>query len=620
LVKSIDEFAAHLQRNDISKGNIVRPLIDGHDFFGEIEKVINSLGRKESISSKSIPSEFFYLVGWSLILYPGITKSKTGYQTQNGDKLYSNEKTSTQSYPAMLLKTDSAKIQPEFNQILVEKAARGVDVKLLGWVNPLLVYENLVTATQQSLWDIIANNLKSIYYLRTQVDKSHGFAPLRNNICALTVGHPMGSVHLKVVIAGNAKDPIAFIGGMDFVPNRISSRDHTTRFYYTGTVSVTNGRTEVYGDKTKWSTENLNKFFEVEGDSTVSYRIIKIKDPETLIIDRPYAGASANHKEYLIAELDNWHDAAISVRGPAVQILYDLFTNLWNEQLRRPVETFFLIEGSKEVQIPSYEGGSLQMRPRTFHKKQIGNHMVLVSRTLPVFRFQLPRRTQSLSFSPNGTFEIAELLMNVIGNATKYIYIEDQYFYSQEIMDWINHRIRSCTNLKVILVQGEPDPADKSDKNGYIEKAVNEHLLGIKPNKLSSSQKKQIGYFTRVDKVIIHSKLLMVDDICLVIGSANCARRSLYTDIECNIASMDTTGQLVKKTRADLWGEQLGVSSKERSKLEDIQFSLGLWKKEWGNSTIEGTSKVKEFPIPLVPVPFNIFYPLEDPDSRSPPF
>ena len=63
------------------------------------------------------------------------------------------------------------------------------------------------------------------------------------------------------------------------------------------------------------------------------------------------------------------------------------------------------------------------------------------------------------------------------------------------------------------------------------------------------------------DPVYIHSKIGIVDDRWLTIGSANLNEHSLFNDTEMNVVTLDTDA--VRKTRLRLWSEHLELSLEE---------------------------------------------------------
>ncbi len=64
--------------------------------------------------------------------------------------------------------------------------------------------------------------------------------------------------------------------------------------------------------------------------------------------------------------------------------------------------------------------------------------------------------------------------------------------------------------------------------------------------------------------VVVHSKATIIDDHWLFVGSANCMRRSLYTDGEISVGVLDKHDTLAKQARIDLWGGHFGKPADQR--------------------------------------------------------
>jgi len=295
-----------------------------------------------------------------------------------------------------------------------------------------------------------------------------------------------------------------------------------------------------------------------------------------------------------------WHDIQVKVEGPAVQAIYDFYKDMWNEIKQR--DPFEYRIGTEIV--PSFVSGTPDLPSRNFLTNSLGTSFIQSLRTLPQFKYVwyniLPEE-DPISFAPQGIFEIKLAWQKAIKSAETYIYIEDQSFWSIEVMSWINDAIRNHPNLKVIFMRGVPD------QNDPVLPPFNEVALnnGLFPN-LTERQIKQIKFFLR--GIMIHSKITLIDDYWVLIGSANCARRSLYTDIEHSISILDEN--IVKDFRIHLWGEHFGLHPDLRSSLSSLDHSLHLWNPDWGSPLpdteiigLELPSFIGEKPIPYPPPP-----------------
>ncbi len=184
---------------------------------------------------------------------------------------------------------------------------------------------------------------------------------------------------------------------------------------------------------------------------------------------------------------ESWHDVQAMVEGQAVQDLYDTFRRMWNENLMHAAKRLLF----ESIERPSYEAGTPEVPMRTLALAlppplATGHHAQSLH-TVPAATYHpdsILKSPGSISFAPNGLFEIKAAWRKAILAADTYIYIEDQSFWSQEVLQWVNTAIKAQPNLKVILVtSGEKDPADPEfDWNAIWTESINQGLLdGLSP-------------------------------------------------------------------------------------------------------------------------------------------
>ena len=96
------------------------------------------------------------------------------------------------------------------------------------------------------------------------------------------------------------------------------------------------------------------------------------------------------------------------------------------------------------------------------------------------------------------------------------------------------------------------------------------------------------------DPMITHSKIMIVDDVYAMVGSANFSNRSMKTDDEeLGIAWLDHSGKAAGDLRKSLWAEHLRLDSHELQSLNKPtgRELFGVWKsaqshlEEWDLST-----------------------------------
>lgn len=270
----------------------------------------------------------------------------------------------------------------------------------------------------------------------------------------------------------------------------------------------------------------------------------------------------------------SWHDLAVRVTGPSATGIYTFFKQLWDEQQRQQVITFN-IDGSEIASLP--DGWQPIPNPPAAARGNGTGTCVQVLRTLPQMNFSVtgpswlplpplvgPLLAQSsairrspVTFAPDGCFEFKVALKKAIDAAERYIFIADQAFTSEEVMDWIRLRIAAVPALKVILMHGR-DPSDPN--TGDTVEMVNNHLVrGVPADGASRSGVRNVEFCVWTGHTV-HCKVTIIDDVFCIVGSANSMQRSLYTDVELSVAILDSPdGGVVRKLRRDLWATYCGL-------------------------------------------------------------
>jgi phosphatidylserine/phosphatidylglycerophosphate/cardiolipin synthase-like enzyme len=345
-----------------------------------------------------------------------------------------------------------------------------------------------------------------------------------------------------------------------------------------------------------------------------------------------------------------WHDLAVRVTGPSATGIYKFFKQLWDEQENQPALTFN-VDGSE---IPARPKGwqPIPDPPAPVQGNGAGT-CVQVLRTLPQMNFSvtgpdwlpLPPlvgpllarspavRKNPISFAPDGCFEFKVALKKAIEAAEKYIFIADQAFTSEEIMDWIRLRLIQVPTLKVILLHGR-DPSDP--KTGDTAEAVNNHLIrGLQEDDFSLSGVQNVEFCVWTGHTV-HCKVTIIDDVFCIIGSANSMQRSLYTDVELSVAILDSpdTG-VVRKLRRDLWAHYCGMNFRPMeemrlidtnppgyNELHDLNKALNLWVPAWGSvalqhAALDASVVAQPLPLPVVVAYSAQRHALNDGDSRT---
>lgn len=231
-------------------------------------------------------------------------------------------------------------------------------------------------------------------------------------------------------------------------------------------------------------------------------------------------------------------------------------------------------------------------------------------------------RTQPDSFDGPGIHEVERLYLEAIAQAHRTIYIENQFLQYDTIAGALADRAASQPELEIVILSNQ-------ESGGWLE----ERTMGIGRRRFISILHESPGAERirvlrsvvadgdGVKEVHIHSKLQIVDDRLLRVGSSNLNRRSMGLDTECDIAieaeTEEERGRIVD-IRDELIAHHLGVAAEELkhaiarhgSVIAAIDATSG------GNSTVEPIDPA--YPAPILDEGFEVSI-ADAADPRTPP-
>ena len=220
-----------------------------------------------------------------------------------------------------------------------------------------------------------------------------------------------------------------------------------------------------------------------------------------------------------------WHDVATRIEGPAVVDVADHFRLRW----RKP--------GGEALPSPSAP-------------KQAGNRELQITRTVPgkVYRAL-----------PGGDYSIFASYIGALRSAERLIYLESQFLWSPEVVDVLADKLRNPPSddfrVLVLLPARANDGADVS--RGQVAALI--HADDGAERFLACTVYARSGRLR--DIVYVHSKVGIVDDRWLTVGSANLNAHSLFHDTELNVTCLDE--DIARETRLRLWSEHLETEASE---------------------------------------------------------
>jgi phospholipase D1/2 len=173
--------------------------------------------------------------------------------------------------------------------------------------------------------------------------------------------------------------------------------------------------------------------------------------------------------------------------------------------------------------------------------------------------------------------EIRDLYTRVMGNAQQLLYVETQYFSSKELGQALAKRLAAPQGaLEVVLVLNIRGETFK--EHVAVGLAQAKIIAELKAAVAGTANK--LGVYYTVPETsdgiepergtYIHSKLMIVDDRFLTVGSANLTNRSNGVDTELNLSvetldASDALGQSIVAARRNLLAEHLGIPEVQES-------------------------------------------------------
>ena len=231
------------------------------------------------------------------------------------------------------------------------------------------------------------------------------------------------------------------------------------------------------------------------------------------------------------------HDVQIAVDGQAAAALGDLVRQRWWRATGR------------RLRPPSTQADCwpVSLAP------DIGNVNVAIARTEPEYA------------ANKATREIETLFHDAIAAARRWIYIENQYLSCAAVGEALVKRLREVEGPEIVLVISQAS-------QGWLE-SVTMDVLRVRLVKrlIEADRYRRLRVFCPVSEgrreecMSVHSKLMVIDDRLVRIGSANLSNRSMGFDTECDLAVEADGRQDVQQAIAffhhSLLAEHLGVTA-----------------------------------------------------------
>ena len=317
-----------------------------------------------------------------------------------------------------------------------------------------------------------------------------------------------------------------------------------------------------------------------------------------------------------------WHDAGARVEGPVVQGLFYVFQARWTYCVGLVVRSFKLKDGLNILALnPRIEMTMPINRPKS---TPLSSNPALKGVFLAV---NFPERDVKGAnlvhhdahdlFGKPGLHTTGHLYKKAISAARKYIYIEDQYFDAPSLEGALSEAAKR--RVRIIAVMG-----------GYSDDEGKAVVPEVASPFLRSLGKDAVALM-HVKDTIVHSKLMIIDDEFVALGSTNFTDRSLIeaedrgggadsamrdllkevkqawsTNSELTVAAVDDRAgdlNVARRLRVLLWAEHVGVSAFDQAiwrQLVDLGTGLSVFNKSWGKPVTLDHSKSRLVTVKII--------------------
>ncbi|HEY1290097.1 MAG TPA: VTT domain-containing protein [Burkholderiales bacterium] len=205
--------------------------------------------------------------------------------------------------------------------------------------------------------------------------------------------------------------------------------------------------------------------------------------------------------------------------------------------------------------------------------------------------------------------EVELLYLDQIASAQREIYIENQYFTSPDLAAALEERLGEPDGPEIVLVL-------RLLSHGWLEEATM-HVLRtrlIQRLKKADRHGRFHVYYPHIPGLgegcclDVHSKMMVVDDRQLRVGSANLCKRSMGMDTECDVL-IESRGDaqvaaVIRALRDRLLAEHLGVAAarfrEARDKTGSLHGAIAALRGE--GRTLRELDETKEWPDALVSI------------------
>jgi phosphatidylserine/phosphatidylglycerophosphate/cardiolipin synthase-like enzyme/uncharacterized membrane protein YdjX (TVP38/TMEM64 family) len=205
--------------------------------------------------------------------------------------------------------------------------------------------------------------------------------------------------------------------------------------------------------------------------------------------------------------------------------------------------------------------------------------------------------------------EVERLYLDMIDSAQREIYIENQYFTSPRIAAALEKRLAEPAGPEIVLVL-------RLLSHGWLEEATMHVLRSRLLQRLKKADRngRCHVYYPHIPGLAesccldVHSKMMVVDDRQLRVGSANLCNRSMGMDTECDVL-IESRGDakvaaVIRQFRDGLLAEHLGVPREafEEARRKAATLHETISARRGQSRALRELDAIKEWPEALVSI------------------
>ncbi|MBI2710842.1 MAG: phospholipase [Actinobacteria bacterium] len=280
-------------------------------------------------------------------------------------------------------------------------------------------------------------------------------------------------------------------------------------------------------------------------------------DPQAADLSAPYG------------EQPPWHDVQLELQGPAVADVALTFRERWEDPTAldhaNPLRWAF-------ARLAHQPRRPQPLPPMPARPAVAGSCSVQVLRTYPAKHPAFP-------FAPEGERSIARAYHKAFARARSFIYLEDQYLWSDAVADLLEAALGRAPDLRLLAVVPR-HPERDGRLSGPPSRVGQQEVI----DRLRRAGGDRVAVYDLENRgcrpIYVHAKACVVDDVWAIVGSDNLNMRSWTHDSELSCAVLDE--RLDPREPADPGGMGDGA----RIFARDLR--LRLWREHLAAPTDDG--------------------------------